>query len=321
MELGRKRWLITGITGSFGTAFAHHIIDHFDPICVRGYSRDELKQSSMEINLPGIDYLLGDVRDLDRLTMAAKGIDIIVHAAAYKRIEKGERDPEEFIKTNVLGSIHVAKAALAERVEKAVLISTDKASHPVNTYGKSKSLAEAYWVSANAYAGGKPPIFVAVRYGNVSGSRGSVIPYFTSLPKDEPFPVTDPEATRFWMTLKDACGLVEDVLVHGYRGDIFIPKCTSYTIKDLCLAIDPDRGMKTIGMRPGEKKHEQLVGLEECSRVIERVNHYVITPENPSWAYPSIIAHKHTVRFPISSFRRIITSPEINFKLREAGYL
>lgn len=294
MTLNKRKWLVTGATGSFGRAFIRYALDNLEPRTIRALSRDELKQSEMEKDYQGVDLLLGDVRDSDRMKLAANGIEIIVHAAALKRIEKGERDPTEFVRTNIFGTANVADAALCNRVEKALFISSDKAVNPANLYGGTKFVGEREWVAANSYTGDGPTSFVAVRYGNVVGSRGSVIPLWRKEAKENgSITITDPEATRFWLTMNRACLLVRLALEMGNRGEVFVPRCQSVSVADLAEAVSPDSARIVKGLTPGEKKHERLIAPEETERTYcyhpswgdWDMECYVIAPAYPSWAY------------------------------------
>lgn len=252
---------MTGVTGTFGEAFV--AATHSD-WTIRGLSRDEYKQVLLAERFPGLRLLLGDVRDLPRLKRAAQGCDIVIHAAALKQVPKCESDPEECVKTNVVGTMNVIEACLDAGVEKAVLLSSDKAVHPANLYGASKKCAEALWLAANVYAGTR---FSAVRYGNVKGSRGSV------LDKVGPVTLTDARATRFWMEASEAVDLVLLALREMQGGEVFVPKLEARRTVDT-----RDEWIAGTGLRPGEKLHETLISEEEVPRTSDWGDHYRILP-------------------------------------------
>ena len=261
-------YLITGATGSFGNAFTQFLFDNANPDKIIIYSRDEYKQSLMRERFkskPGgpLRFFLGDVRDRHRLGMALNGVDTVIHAAALKRVDAGEYDPIEFIHTNIGGAERVIESCIARGVRRCVALSTDKACSPVNLYGATKLCAEKLFIAANSYTGG-PPIFSVVRYGNVAGSRGSVIPTWRGLLKDgRRLPITDVRMTRFWMTMDEAVRFVWDSL-HRPMGELHIPTIPSFKIVDLALAMGADSDKITLtGIRPGEKLHESLVGPDE----------------------------------------------------------
>jgi UDP-N-acetylglucosamine 4,6-dehydratase len=251
-----KRILITGATGSLGKALIKKLL----PLCseIICYSRDELKQSEMVKEFPSVKYILGDVRDLPRLTESMVDVDYVIHAAALKQVPTLEYNPMEAIKTNILGSQNVIDACKANKVKKAVLISTDKSCEPRNSYGATKMLAEKLFTSQNCST-----IFACVRYGNVIGSRGSVIPLWKKLAEDKkPIQITDPEMTRFWITLEQAVDLVFHALEQNRNGQIYVPKIPSMSMIDLAKTIAPDSTREISGIRPGEKIHEKLVGSD-----------------------------------------------------------
>ena len=280
----RPSFLITGGTGSFGSAFVTKLLEHHDPSRVVIFSRDELKQYEMRQRLPSdgqdrIRFFLGDVRDLARLNMAMRGIDYVVHAAALKQVDTAEYNPMEFVKTNILGSENVVQAAIANGVKKVVALSTDKASSPVNLYGATKLTADKLFVSSNHYVEAGGTRFAVVRYGNVMGSRGSVIPFFQDkAARGEPLPITDSRMTRFWITLDQAYQFVCDAIENMVGGEIFIPKIPSVKIIDLAKAINSKMKLKFIGIRPGEKLHESLISKEESANVVEFRKYFIIRP-------------------------------------------
>lgn len=276
--------LITGGTGSFGKAFLKEALTK-DPKQIRIYSRDELKQAQLkeEINDSRVEYLCGDIRDFDRLLTAMEGVDIVIHAAAMKRIEKCEKDPQEAIKTNILGTMNVANACLKLNIANAILISTDKAVYPVNLYGATKLTAEKVWNQSNTYRGAKHPTkFSVVRYGNVFGSRGSVV---TAFKTKEVLTVTDPKMTRFFITLQEAVDLVQLGLEFQQGGEIFIPNLKAVSIYDLAQMMAGDRPVVITNQRGGEKLHESLVTKEERERLVSYENFSVINPEITTWSY------------------------------------
>jgi UDP-N-acetylglucosamine 4,6-dehydratase len=255
---------VTGGTGSFGKAFIRRILKD-RPKKVIVFSRDEFKQSEMAKEFPECRYMLGDVRDKDRLKQVFANVDYVVHAAALKQVPALEYNPTEAIKTNVDGAKNIVEAAMECGVEKVVALSTDKAVNPVNLYGATKLCAEKIFTAANAFNKTK---FSSVRYGNVIGSRGSVIPFFQSLKKKgaKVYPITDFEMTRFWLTLDQAVQLVLDAFVHMDGGEVFVPRIPSMKITDMATAVDPDCELEEVGIRPGEKLHETLVS-EDCANV------------------------------------------------------
>lgn len=270
--LKNKTILITGGTGSFGKKFAEVLLAKYKPKKVIIFSRDEFKQLEMAKVYPdtkyNIRYFLGDVRDRSRLFRAFEGVDYIVHAAALKQVPALEYNPMEAVKTNVIGADNIIDAATDAGVKKVVALSTDKAVNPINLYGATKLVAEKLFIAANAYAGGRVK-FSVVRYGNVVGSRGSVIPLFLELKKKgiKVFPITDARMTRFWITLEDGVELVIKALENSEGGEVFVPKVRSMRVVDLAKAIDPYCRLKIIGIRPGEKIHETLISEDESGSV------------------------------------------------------
>ncbi len=276
--------LITGGTGSFGTAFVKRAIED-NPRRLVVFSRDEQKQHAMERELshPSLRFFVGDVRDRDRLELAMRGIDIVIHAAAMKIVPTCERDPYECIRTNVFGAENVARAALVSGVQKVIALSTDKACAPFNLYGASKLAAEKLFIAANGVAAGNT-IYSVVRYGNVVGSRGSVVPLFKKLAAEgKPLPITDDRMTRFWITLPHAVLFVRDALKDMSGGEVFVPKIASMRIRDLAMAIAPRGTFHHVGIRPGEKLHETLITVDEARAVVGHSTHrYTLMPNKPS---------------------------------------
>ena len=280
-----KTVLITGGTGSFGTQFVRRIAKDFKPRKVIIYSRDELKQFNMQQDFPEKDFpflrfFIGDVRDLPRLEMAMRDVDIVVHAAALKQVPAAEYNPMECIKTNIHGAENVIQASIKEDVEKVIALSTDKAANPINLYGASKLASDKLFVAANNMTGTKEIKFSVVRYGNVLGSRGSVVPFFSDLisKNSKSLPVTDKEMTRFWITLDQGIDFVVKNLSRMKGGEIFIPKIPSIRITDLAKAMAPDLELKFIGLRPGEKIHEIMCPADDSHLTIEFNDHFVIAP-------------------------------------------
>lgn len=270
--------LITGGTGSFGTAFVRRMIHFHEPKRLVIFSRDEQKQHALEQELkhPALRFFVGDVRDRDRLELAMRGIDIVIHAAAMKIIPTCERDPYECIRTNVFGAENVARAALRMGVERVIALSTDKAAAPLNLYGASKLAAEKLFVAANGIAAGMTKYSV-VRYGNVVGSRGSVIPMFKRFASEgKPLPITHRDMTRFWITLPGAVDFVLSSLDMMKGGEIFIPKLPSMRVMDLAKAIGPKSIRAVVGIRPGEKLHETLITGDEARNTHELKDRFVI---------------------------------------------
>lgn len=281
--LNKKSILITGATGSFGKRFIQRITSRYSPRKVIVYSRDELKQFEMakvfkESEFPSLRFFLGDVRDRDRLKRAFTDVDIVIHAAALKHVTAAEYNPFEFIKTNVIGAQNIIETAIDCGVEKVVALSTDKASNPINVYGATKLCSDKLFVAASSYAGKQNTKFSVVRYGNVVGSRGSVIPFFLSIRDRGEIPITDPRMTRFWITLDQGIDLVLMALEKMQGGEIFVPKIPSMRITDLAEAIAPNCKTVVTGIRPGEKLHECMIGEDDALFTREYDSHYVIQP-------------------------------------------
>jgi UDP-N-acetylglucosamine 4,6-dehydratase (inverting) len=278
--------LVTGGTGSFGKKFVEIMLRDYKPNKIIIFSRDELKQHEMRMNgfdHPCLRYFIGDVRDKERLHRAMHGVNIIIHAAALKQVPACEYNPFEAVKTNILGAQNIIDSAIDERVEKVVALSTDKAVNPVNLYGATKLCAEKMFIQGNSYAGVGGTAFSCVRYGNVIGSRGSVIPLFMSQKKKGKMTITDERMTRFWLTLDQAVQLVIDAIDHMKGGEIFLPKIPSMKIMDLTKAIAPECEIDIIGIRPGEKLHEVLITEEEARTTVSYNGMYVIMPLHPWW--------------------------------------
>jgi UDP-N-acetylglucosamine 4,6-dehydratase/5-epimerase len=274
--------LITGGTGSFGKQYVETILKNYSPRKIIIYSRDELKQYEMAqvFNSDVMRYFIGDVRDRERLDLAMDGVDYVIHAAALKHVPIAEYNPMECIKTNIDGGNNVIQVALKHEVEKVIALSTDKAANPINLYGATKLASDKLFVAANNIVGTKKTRFAVVRYGNVVGSRGSVVPFFQKLIDEgvTELPITDPRMTRFWITLQQGVDFVLNCfkLMHG--GEIFVPKIPSMKITDLAEAIAPGLSLKTIGIRPGEKLHEVMCPLDDYHLTMEFNDYFVITP-------------------------------------------
>ena len=277
-----KSILITGGTGSFGKQYLRSILARYAPRRLIVYSRDELKQFEMqqEFNDPCMRYFIGDVRDPDRLMQAMNGVDYVIHAAALKQVPAAEYNPMECIKTNIHGAENVIRAAIENDVQKVIALSTDKAANPINLYGATKLASDKMFVAANNMTGEHPTRFAVVRYGNVVGSRGSVVPFFQKLINDgaRSLPITHEEMTRFWITLQQGVDFVLKNFERMKGGEIFIPKIPSMRVVDLATAMAPDLKQEIIGIRPGEKLHEVMCPKDDAHLTIEFDDHYVIGP-------------------------------------------
>jgi len=284
--LSGKSILVTGGTGSFGRRFVRRVLADHDPARVVVLSRDELKQYDFAAELghdPRVRFFIGDVRDRERLWRAFDGIDVVVHAAALKQVPAAEYNPFEAIKTNIHGAQNVIDAALDRHVERVIALSTDKASSPINLYGATKLVSDKLFVAANAYAGGKPTRFAVVRYGNVVGSRGSVVPFFKRLAPTGVLPITDERMTRFWITLDQGVEFVIARLGAMHGGELFVPKIPSMRVVDLARAIAPEARLEVVGIRPGEKLHEQMISVDDARRTVDAGTFYVIQPDADWW--------------------------------------
>jgi UDP-N-acetylglucosamine 4,6-dehydratase/5-epimerase len=286
MDLTGKTLLVTGATGSFGRAFLRTVLERYDVAAVRVFSRDELKQSELERSVRDdrIRLLLGDVRDRDRLRLATRGVDVIVHAAALKQVPACEYNPFEAVQTNVIGAENVISAAIDNDVPLTIALSTDKAVNPVNLYGATKLCAEKIVAQANVYASGGQARFASVRYGNVVGSRGSVIPIFKQQASTGVVSITDERMTRFWITLQQAVEFVLSSLPLVRGGETFVPKIPSMRIVDVAEALAPDAERRIVGIRPGEKLHEVLLTEDEARHSFDVGDRYVIMPQRATWS-------------------------------------
>ncbi|HVC41715.1 MAG TPA: UDP-N-acetylglucosamine 4,6-dehydratase (inverting) [Candidatus Saccharimonadales bacterium] len=277
--------LLTGGTGSFGHHFTRTALSQWNPKTIRVFSRDELKQSEMQRSFDDdrLRFLIGDVRDHQRLRRAVEGVDIVIHAAAMKQVPACEYNPFEAVQTNILGAQNVAEACIEAGIPRAVALSTDKAVSPANLYGATKLCAEKLFVQANVYAGARDVRLSCVRYGNVAGSRGSVIPLFRAQADSGELTVTDQRMTRFWITLDQAVQLVADCVATMAGGEVFIPKIPSTRVVDLAEAIAPGVAIRYTGIRPGEKLHEVLITSDEARHTLDMDWCYVVVPEHPFW--------------------------------------
>jgi UDP-N-acetylglucosamine 4,6-dehydratase len=277
-----KNILITGGTGSFGKLYVKTLLERYKPRRIIVYSRDELKQYEMQqvFNHPSMRYFIGDVRDRERLTQAMNGVDYVIHAAALKQVPAAEYNPTECIKTNINGAENVIAAAISNNVEKVIALSTDKAANPINLYGATKLASDKLFVAANNMTGGHNTHFSVVRYGNVVGSRGSVVPYFQQLIDNnaKEIPITHEKMTRFWITLQQGVDFVLKNFERMAGGEIFVPKIPSMRITDLAKAMAPNLPIKIIGIRPGEKLHEIMCPADDFYHTLEFDDHFVITP-------------------------------------------
>ncbi|MDR0454338.1 MAG: UDP-N-acetylglucosamine 4,6-dehydratase (inverting) [Deferribacteraceae bacterium] len=281
--------LITGGTGTFGKSFTKHLLANYKTRKVIILSRDEFKQYEMQRQfgeIPELRYFIGDVRDKDRLYRAFYGVDYAVHAAAFKQVVAAEYNPFEAIKTNILGGQNVIEACIDNNVKKVVTLSTDKAANPVNLYGATKLASDKLFVAGNSYAGGRKTRFSVVRYGNVLGSRGSVLPLFLEQRLKGVVTITEPSMTRFWITLPKAISLVEKAFALMQGGETFVPKIPSMRMDDFAKALAPDAEIKVLGIRPGEKMHEIMIPVDDARHTREYNDHYRIIPEFLPWVMP-----------------------------------
>ncbi len=288
-QLDNSSVLITGGTGSLGKALIKYFMENTKVRRIAIYSRDELKQHNLR-NEIGEDerlrWFIGDIRDLERLKRALHGVDYVIHAAALKQVDTGEYNPMEFIKTNVLGSQNVIDASIEAGIKKVVALSTDKASSPINLYGATKLTADKLFVAANNYSHSYGTTFSVVRYGNVMGSRGSVIPFWKSLADaGQPLPITDLRMTRFWISIEQAVQFVMDSLEIMNGGELYVPRIPSMRIVDLASAVAPAAKLEEVGMRPGEKLHEEMISADDSRRTFLVGDRYVVTPVVAEWGY------------------------------------
>ena len=281
-----KKYFITGGTGSFGKTFVSMTLKQFPNSYISIYSRDEMKQWDMNLiyeNDPRVNFIIGDVRDKNRLVSSIRGFDYVVHAAATKIVPTAEYNPTECIKTNILGAMNVIEACSENNVKKVIALSTDKASNPINLYGATKLASDKLFVASNKPDDQTKTIYSVVRYGNVMGSRGSVIPFFMSLANRDELPITDVNMTRFMITLEDGVKLVWHAINDSVGGEIYVKKIPSMKITDIALAVAPNAKQKIIGIRPGEKLHEQMIGTEDAKYTYEYSDYYKILPAIHDW--------------------------------------
>lgn len=297
MNLNKKTILITGGTGSLGKAFVKRVLNEWPDIeRLVIYSRDEQKQFEMAqeyplSKFPMIRYFIGDVRDYSRLKRALTGVEYVIHAAAMKHVHIAEYNPDECVKTNIGGAENLVRACLANGVKKVVALSTDKAAAPINLYGATKLVSDKLFVAANNIRGTNPITFSVVRYGNVMGSNGSVIPFFIKRRKEGVLPITNPDMTRFTITLQDGVDMVLHALEHAWGGEIFVPKIPSYRIMDVAEAIGPECEKKIIGLRPGEKIHEEMITSSDAFYTYDLGKYYTILPTQHVWKIDDYIRH------------------------------
>lgn len=297
LDLSDKSILITGGTGSFGKAFTKMVLERWPAIKrLVIYSRDEQKQFQMafeypEQKFPNIRFFIGDVRDYDRLKRACQGIDYVIHAAAMKHVPIAEYNPDECVKTNIGGAENVIRAALETAIRKVVALSTDKACAPINLYGATKLTSDKLFIAANNIKGHKDVVFSVVRYGNVMGSNGSVMPFFLKKRKEGVVPITDPNMTRFNISLTEGVEMVLHALETAWGGELFVPKIPSYKITDVATAIAPDCRHEVVGIRPGEKVHEEMITSSDSFTTYDLGKYYVILPQTPHWDLNEYVRH------------------------------
>lgn len=277
-QFNPRKILVTGATGSFGKTFVRSLLEDFPEALIVAFSRDELKQFEMksEFSSSRISYLLGDVRDYKRVLQATDGVDVIIHAAAMKQIPAAEENPMEAIKTNILGAENIVNAAIENKVSRVIALSTDKAANPANLYGATKLCSDKLMIAGNYISGEAGTKFSVVRYGNVLGSRGSVVPYFLEMAGRGAIPITDPRMTRFWLTLERGVQLVTESLRSMHGGEIFVPKIPSFKVVDVADVVAPGVPLEVIGIRPGEKLHEIMITEDDALYTREFENHYAI---------------------------------------------
>jgi UDP-N-acetylglucosamine 4,6-dehydratase len=288
-QLDNSSVLITGGTGSLGKALISYLLQNTKVRRIAVFSRDELKQHNLKNEIGNdsrLRWFIGDIRDIERLKRALHGVDFVIHTAALKQVDTGEYNPMEFIKTNVLGSQNVIDACIEAGVRKVVALSTDKASSPINLYGATKLTADKLFVAANNYSHSYGTTFCVVRYGNVMGSRGSVIPFWKALAAEgKPLPITDLRMTRFWIGIDQAVKFVLDSLEMMQAGELYVPIIPSMRIVDLAAAVAPNAELEEVGMRPGEKLHEEMISADDSRRTIVMKDRYVVTPVVAEWGY------------------------------------
>ena len=287
-----KSVLVTGATGSFGKRFVKSVLEEHNPKRLAVFSRDELKQFEMQqvIQDPRLRYFLGDVRDKERLYRAFDGVEVVIHAAAMKQVPASEYNPMEAIKTNIIGAENVINVCIDQEVKHVIALSTDKAANPANLYGATKLCSDKLFIAANTLSGRHRTRFSVVRYGNVIGSRGSVIPFFMQRRKSGVLPITDPRMTRFWITLGQGVRFVLDSLERMHGGEVFVPKIPSMNIMDVAKVVAPECRTEIIGIRPGEKLHEIMITPDDAWNTLEYSDYYVIQPATQWWDAKKFIA-------------------------------
>jgi UDP-N-acetylglucosamine 4,6-dehydratase/5-epimerase len=320
-SLRGKSVLITGGTGSFGKRFVATALERLGLKRLVVFSRDELKQYEMQQkwNAEPLRYFLGDVRDPERLHRAFEGIDVVVHAAALKQVPAAEYNPFEFVKTNIIGAENIVNAAIDHGVKRVIALSTDKAANPINTYGATKLCSDKLFSAGNVYSGARETRFAVVRYGNVVGSRGSVIPFFLSRRASGVLPITDPRMTRFWITLQQGVDFVIDCLERMEGGELFVPKIPSMNIMDLAAAVAPECKHEIVGIRPGEKLHEVMVPEDDARNTVELEDRYVILPSfDRDWlkTYRSMKRCADDFRYGSDTNDRWLTRPQLTDMLK-----
>lgn len=304
LDLNNKSILITGGTGSFGKAFTKIVLERWPDIKrLVIFSRDEQKQFQMAQEFPAgkypmIRFFIGDVRDFDRVRRALKGVEYVIHAAAMKHVPIAEYNPMECIKTNIIGAENIINACLETTVEKVVALSTDKAAAPINLYGATKLASDKLFIAANNIRGYNPIKFSVVRYGNVMGSNGSVIPFFLNKRKEGVLPITDPAMTRFNISLTEGVEMVLHALETAWGGELFVPKIPSYRITDVAQAVGGDCEQKVVGIRPGEKIHEEMITSSDSFTTYDLGRYYVILPQVPRWSVEEFVSHFKAQRVP-----------------------
>jgi UDP-N-acetylglucosamine 4,6-dehydratase (inverting) len=323
MFLSEKVILLTGGTGSFGQKFTEIVLREQNPKTLRIFSRGELLQYQMRLKFNDderLRFFIGDVRDRERLYRAMNGVDVVVHAAALKQVPTAEYNPIEAVRTNIDGAINVIDASIDNGVQKIIAISTDKAVHPVNLYGATKLVMERLFIQANVYTGAHKSRFSCVRYGNVVGSRGSVVPLFKEQKKNGIITITDENMTRFWITLEQGVRFVLDCIGRMHGGEVFVPKIPSMKITDLADVIAPGAEKRTVGIRPGEKLHEVLLTEEEARHARELNSFFVIEPEHPFWSAAHIRGGRplsEGFRYTSDSNSRWLTKKELAQMVKE----
>jgi UDP-N-acetylglucosamine 4,6-dehydratase/5-epimerase len=303
-SLDGKNVLVTGGTGSFGKKFIRTVMDKTDAQKIIIFSRDELKQYEMQQQFgpdKRLRYFIGDVRDKERLARALDGVHVVIHAAALKHVPAAEYNPFECVKTNVHGAQNIIDACIDSDVERVVALSTDKASSPINLYGATKLVSDKLFVNGNAYVGKKKTLFSVVRYGNVVGSRGSVVPFFKKMAATGEVPITDERMTRFWITLEQGVDFVLQSLKVMHGGEVFVPKIPSMNVMDLARAIAPEAKTKIVGIRPGEKLHEEMISIHDSRRTMDMGRYYIIQPEMDWWSKDTLKGEPVSEDFSYSS--------------------